>query len=223
MQLKKIQAAVSKYKTYLKSKNAYKNLHQWEALQHFQDNWDFDTDDFADMYDRSLQNSKTKRLWKREAYFPKEMMLHFIKLEPDYTRHMFHDLFNENKAIDTRVDRFIFYCDELLRLYKKANPNSIENNHYHDYGIISLYLSFRYPEKYGLYDFDQFQTCLQHLGAINIPQVHDLPRFFKLNKTLWTFMQKEKGLMDCHQKRLLAPHYKEHSMLIVSEFMREIR
>lgn len=221
MQLKKIQQYLQQYKSFLKSRDAYQNLYKWEALQHFQNNWDMDAPDLAGMYDRSLQCSQTKRLWKREAYYPKQMMLKFIDLEPDYIRLMFKDLFNEKKDIEGRIDRFIFYCDNVLQEFKEAHPRSIENNHHHDdnYQIISLYLGFRYPEQYTLYSYLNFRNLLEKLGSRDIPKINDVGRFFKIMRTLYKMMQKDEDIMRLHQRRLNPNrHYTGDCLLMVEEF-----
>lgn len=221
MQLKKIQQHLQQYKYFLKSRDAYQNLYKWEALQHFQNHWDMDAPNLASMYDQSLQCSKTKRLWKREAYYPKQMMLKFIDLEPDYIRLMFKDLFNENKDIEGRIDRFIFYCDNVLQEFKEAHPRSIENNHHHDdnYQIISLYLGFRYPEQYTLYNYLGFRNLLEKLGSRDIPKVNDVGRFFKIMRTLYKMMQKDEDIMKLHQRRLNPNrHYTGDCLLMVEEF-----
>ncbi len=219
MQLKKIQEYIQSYKKYLKSPQAYDLLYLWESQFHFQNKWDTEREDFVKMLDECFQNATTKRLWKREAYYPKKMLLALATLQPDFVRHMFFDLFNEDKAIDSRCDRFRFYCDELMIEYRRAHPISIDTGHYQDYAMISLYLAFRYPSKYPYYNANAFKKCLQGLGAKNLPLADDIERFFKLSKTLKTFIYKDEELLQLHQKRLLARHYQEDSMLLVSEFM----
>jgi hypothetical protein len=231
MNLQKIQAAFQKYKNYVrrqaiqKSKNRLpdKVLFKWESLKTFQDNWDIDAPDFGEMYDRSLQNSETKRLWKRENYEPKRVMLKFIDMQPDFVRYMFKDLFDESKEIVGRVDRFVFHCDELLREYKELHPRSIENNHYHDdgYQIVSTYLAFRYPEQYSIYNFDRFQKLLDLMGVKDIPQSSDFARFCKVMKTLYKLMSREEDILKFHLERLSPEkHFMGNSLLIVEDFYR---
>ena len=115
-------------------------LYRWESLQNFKLNFNLETEALRQMYDKSLQNTQTVRLWKDRQYYPKEIMLLFCDLQPEYVKFAFTDLFNENKTIEGRMDRFVFYCEELLQAYKEKYPLKIENNHYHHYPIISLYL-----------------------------------------------------------------------------------
>lgn len=224
MNLKKIQHYIQQYKTYLQNYRAEQNLYLWESQRIFQENWTFETEDLAEIYDQSLQNSQTRRLWKRENYEPKRLMLLFLKMQPDFVRHMFHDLFNEDKEIAGRIDRFVFYCDELLQEYKVNNPRSIENNHYHgdNYQIVSLYLALRYPDQYTYYDAEGFVTLLQKLGSLDIPKVNDFARFSKVMRTLYKMLTKEEDLMTLHQKRLRPEHYQEESLLLVYDFYQAV-
>jgi len=219
MNLQKIQSYITLFKRYLKSAEAERQLYKWESLKFFQDNWNLEQPNLEKMYDASLKNTQTTRLWKGNNYTPKRMMLLFAKMAPDYVRHCFKDLLEEEKNIADRVDRFLFYCDEMLIEYKTLNGLSIENNHYHDYFIISLYLAFYYPEQYTFYDFPIFQKSMIHLGSRNVPELNDIERFFKISRTLWKFLEKDEEVWKLHQKRLYSPnHYKDKSLLLVHEF-----
>lgn len=221
MQLKKLEICLAKYKAFLPTRAAEERLYIWESQRIFQEKWDPVEPDFAAMYDRSLENSHTRRLWKRERFEPKRMMLAFIAEDTEFVRTMFKDLFNEEKSVENRVDRFVFYCDDLLSRYKRDHPLSIENNHYHqDYEMIALYLAFRYPDAYACYDADAFRKTLELLGAPNVPVTHDLPRYFKVCKTIFTFMLKDEELMDRHRQRLNPEkHYTGNSYLQSYDFM----
>jgi len=223
MNLQKIEAYIQYFKTYLKSKAAVEELYKWESQKVFQDNWNIEDPNLLEVYDRSLKNSQTSRLWKDGTYRPKEVMLILGELSPEYLGHIFGDLFNEEKNVADRLDRFIFYCNDLLNEYKIQYPLKIENNHYHDYFILSLYLSFHYPEQYTFYNFDTFKQSLIHLGSRNIPELNDIERFFKISRTLWKFLEKDEEVWKLHQKRLYSDiFYKEKSLLLVHEFFKVI-
>lgn len=219
MNLQKIQNYITEFKRHLKSQRSTDVLYKWESLHNFQQHWDLASEDLKGMYDQSLQNSQTVRLWKGSQYFPKQMMLLFCELQPEYVQFAFKDLFNEEKDIDGRMDRFIFYCDELLQAYKEKYPLKIENNHYHHYQIISLYLTFNYPEQYTFYDFEIFRRTMINLGSRDIPQLNDVTRFFKISRTLGKFLAKDPEIWNLHQARLHpTKHYQAPSLLLVNEF-----
>lgn len=220
MQLHKLKDYLGQYAEWLSSRDAEKRLPYWESQAIWQKHWDSDATDFASMYDQSLQNSTTRRLWKREAYDPKRMLLEFIAMDHYFVHSMFTDLFNEEKDAHARADRFVFYCDQLLQEYRQKYPAKKDNSHYHDdgYGMLSLYLSFQYPTLHAPYDADRQRTLLQQLGAANIPLAGDFQRHIKLMRTLQNFINKEQNLLDAHQQRLRPEHYQEESLLLAFDF-----
>ncbi|NJL74825.1 MAG: hypothetical protein HC892_07105 [Saprospiraceae bacterium] len=160
MQLNKIQEFIAQYKICLEKDTEFqqRNLYKWESLKIWKDNWDTEALNFQKMFDTSLQNSITRRIWSREYYAPKQMMLIFIGLQPEFVRLMFRELFNEDKAMEYRADRFVFYCDTLMEAYKEQQKKPIEQTHFHEgYEMISYYLSFQFPEHYNPYYFTNFQ------------------------------------------------------------------
>lgn len=222
MLLNKIQSAVTDYKNWLQSVKQHPNVYKWESVQHFQDNWTLDTPDPVSMFERCFQNSETRRLWQTENWEPKRMMQEFWKFDPMTVRLMFEDLFNETRPVDGRIGRFQFGCDTVLRDFKKAKPTSVDNNHYHDdFQMIALYLAFRYPESYALYDFPVFQNAMVYFGARDIPQQNDLPRYFKVLRTLMTFLDKDPDVETALSKHLHPKrHFQGKTMLMAEDFCR---
>jgi hypothetical protein len=220
MILSKIQSSLSAYKTWLNSVKQHPNAYKWESVQCFQDNWNLDTPDPAEMFERCFQNSENRRLWQTDNWQPKRMMHTIWKFDPLTVRLMFDDLFNETRPVDGRIGRFLFGCDTVLRDYKKVKASSVDNNHYHDdYQMIALYLAFRYPESYAPYDFPVFQKAMTHFEARDIPQQHDLPRYFKVLRTLMTFLEKDPEVEKLMQRHLNPKkHFQGKTMLLVEDF-----
>jgi hypothetical protein len=222
MRLKDLQDALAAYRDLLKKKDASECTFLWETQRIFQENWDLNAPDLAAMFDRSLESTQTRRLWNRDNFYPKRMMLQFMRQQQDFVRQMFEGLFREDKSIEGRASRFVLYCDELLEDHRERNPHEKVYAHYHDdgYQTVFLYLALRWPQLYTCYHFDAFTATLKRIGASEIPLTHDLERFVKVSRTLFQFIQKDEALMQAHQKRLdPARDYMEPSMLMVFEFM----
>ncbi|MBU6342188.1 MAG: hypothetical protein KGS48_11900, partial [Bacteroidetes bacterium] len=178
MLVAKIQAAIKSYVEWLQDTPSHPHIYKLESLQVYKENWNLESGNPSEMFDRSFYNTENRRLWQNESWQPKRVMMEFWKSDPMSVRLMFQDLFNETKSIDGRIGRFLFGCDMLLHDFRRAHVGTIENNHYHeDYKMIALYLGFEYPETYAPYDFEVFQGTLTYLGAKDIPQQHDLPRY----------------------------------------------
>lgn len=220
MEVKKLQARIQDFKNFLRKDKKFKELYKWEALNHFQVRWDIDAPDFGKMYEQSLRSTITQRLWKRESWRPKEVMLQLIRLEADFARRMFKNLFDESQNIETRISMFKFGCEEMLQEFKRQHPTTIENNHYHDDNeIILLYLTFHYPQEYTFFEYPPFIATLQQMGIQDLPDPYNLERFFKLTKILYTFLKKDEELLSIHHERLAKNRiYQENSKLIVHDF-----
>ena len=96
MNLKLIKESFNHYKKHLRKNSNNNRLYYWETQAIFQKKWNLETTNFLEMYDECLQNSYTKRAWKRRAYEPKRMMMAFIKMTPDVVKQLFEDLLNED-------------------------------------------------------------------------------------------------------------------------------
>ncbi len=203
MEVKKLQESISKYKRYLQKDREFSNRYIWEALANFQTHWDIDSPDFSAMYDQSFQSDYSRRLWKREAWHPKEMMVKMAKLDPEFVRRMFKDLADEGKELEGRISRFKFGCDTLLSDYKSKKAVSIENNHFHDDSeMIFLYLTYLFPEKYTLFQYNAFRKVNEILATPILPGPYDLGRFVKITNIFNTFLRKEDDLLALNDRRL---------------------
>ena len=222
MNVQKLNDCIAAFRAALETKKFDNSGPYWETLHHFQNNWDIDAPDFAAMYDRCLQNSQTKRMWKREAWEPKVMLMLFAKMQPEFVRHMFKDLYDEEKDVMGRISRFKFGLDALLLEYKENNPRRIDNNHYHDDSeMIHFYLAMRFPEKYSLFDYPAFRKMTELLRVKEPPSPFETDRFFKMTKIWLTFLSKDKELVDLHQAAVLQQgDYKDVRGLMVFEFYR---
>ncbi len=225
MQLDRIKRFLQGYQAYLNSRRAEDRLYYWESQRYWQQHFDLTAPDLASVYDRSLDNKQTRRLWSRQAYAPKEMMVYFIGMEPAFTQSMFSELFDEEKNIEIRIDRFVFYCDQLLEQYLERHPRAAHQRHYHDdgYTMISLYLSFQFPDRYAPYDEDTFLKLLRKVGAANVPPVGDFARHVKVMRTLMRFIEKEDALMVAHRRRLRPNRdFEGNSLLLAFDFARYV-
>ena len=93
----KFQKALAKYKRDFAQKQWPEEKYKWEAIKHFQDNWDEDAADFADMLKRSL--AKTDNLLASWHNYPAQTIMTLAEKEPETVRRMFRDLFNEDDDV----------------------------------------------------------------------------------------------------------------------------
>lgn len=132
--------------------------YKWEAVKWFQDNWDVNTPDFAEMLSRSLE--KTYNLLASNNNFPKGMIVNFAKDAPEEVRAMFIALFDESQDVFERMNAFKLQSTVLLEKYGNGAAQ-----HYQYENAISTYLWLRYPDKYYIYKFGEVKTVASELEA----------------------------------------------------------
>lgn len=146
----KLNAALVEYKREFAT-NWSKEKYKWEAVKHFQDNWDINAVDFAEMIENALR--KTKNLLSSYNYYPFLMIKEFAKKDPNYVRTMFSELYDESKDVCDRIEKFKGKSMTLLSKYGGG-----AGQHYQNENAISTYLWLRYPDKYYIYKIGEIKN-----------------------------------------------------------------
>ena len=178
--------------------------YKWEAVKWFQDNWDVNATDFAEMLNRSLD--KTFNLLASNNNFPKGMIVGFAKSAPEEVRAMFIALFDESKDVFERMDAFKMQSSILLEKYGNGAAQ-----HYQYENAISTYLWLRYPDKYYIYKFGEVKTVASELesdyrfkkGAY----ADNIRNFLKLYDEISAALKEDTELVNIFQSQLTDTCY----------------
>lgn len=154
----RLQDALDQYKQNFVSKQWGEEKYKWEAVQWFQDHWDVNAPDFAEMLSRSLD--RTYNLLASANNFPKGMIVNFAKTAPEEVRAMFIALFDESKDVFERMDAFKLQSSVLLNKYGNGAAQ-----HYQYENAISIYLWLRYPDRYYIYKFGEVKSVAGKLES----------------------------------------------------------
>lgn len=148
---------IEKYIAILEENGEPNEAYKYVAIETFQQNWDLDADDFYMMFRNSF--SKVSNLLYQNSWgFIEKAAKHF----PEETRALFHNLFNESLAVTQRIKTFQADADKLLpELRQSLNRTNI--NAQQDERTVSVYLAFRFPEKYMLYKFNYYKNFCEQL------------------------------------------------------------
>ncbi len=219
MRVDKLKEYINHYKRFLEKSPDYEIGYKWAANKQFKDNWKLLFTDFPKMYDASISDRFVQRFWGNRYEHPKAAMLKLVAYQPEQAESMFRALLNEDELLERRIGKFLFMLDDLLSDYKRTHEDL--NNHLHDgFKMISVYLSFQYPEKYPLFDYKVFSELMRKLGATNIPQINEFDRYIKVLKNINLFIQKDEELLAIHKKRIVQPDFfQEDSLLLAQDFV----
>ena len=153
----KLQTLIKEYKEDFKE-NISVELYKWEAVKHFQDNWNIEAEDFPTMLSQAL--SKTENLLASMNNFPRRMINKFANLYPTEVKELFSILFNDALGLKERIDTF---SNGIEQIHKKWDTKGTKN-HYQTFNVISTYLWLRYPDKYYIYKPSVAKLVFEKLG-----------------------------------------------------------
>ena len=142
----------------------YGEKYKWEAIYHFQQYWDVDSDDFENMIRQAM--SKTFNLLASGYAYPREMIFNFAKADVEATRSMFRNLFDESRDLAERIDEFKASSEAIRLKY----DDGTWHNHYQNTNAISTYLWLRYPNKYYIYKYELYRAAAKELSSDYIPK-----------------------------------------------------
>ncbi|RGH22997.1 restriction endonuclease [Firmicutes bacterium AF12-30] len=132
--------------------------YKWEAVQCFQENWDINSADFAQMLKKSLV--KTDNLLRSANNFPKGMITGFAEAAPEAVHSMYMELYDESKDLCERIANFKNKSNTLLERYGNGAAQ-----HYQYENAIMTYLWLRYPDKYYIYKFGEVKAVSLELES----------------------------------------------------------
>lgn len=146
-----IKFIISEYKENI-TKNMDAERYKWEAVQWFQQHWNPDAENFAEML--SVSFSKAYSLLASAMYYPLGTVQNFAAAEPETVRQLFLMLYDESQPLELRYVKFREGFQRRIDVLKKQLNKNLQ--HYQDLRAIMVYLTFRYPEKYYFYKANMF-------------------------------------------------------------------
>lgn len=197
----RLRAVLGEYKKDFVSTTWGEERYKWEAVKHFQDNWDLNDPDFPDMLERSL--AKTANLLTSYNYLPKSMITELAQNNPESVRSLFISLFDENQEYYERVEAFKQKSKILAEEYGKQS--------YQKENAITTYLWLRYPDKYYIYKFTEAQAVAEDLKSnYRIKKgtyAENLRNHLALYNEISAELQKDTELVELLQSQLTSDCY----------------
>lgn len=187
--------------------------YKWEAIKHFQENWDINASDFADMLARSL--SKTYNLLSSRNNFASKMIEVFAQNYPEEVRSMFVELFDENKDIYERIEKFKKQSQFLCNKYSEHDVKHFQDEH-----AISTYLWLRYPDKYYIFKFEEAKTTAAKLKSNYMFKKGDysnnLRNCYRLYDEICQEVKKDYELVNMFKSQLTESCYSDPELKILA-------
>lgn len=166
LNLDKLEDLIERYRTGIANRwNGER--YKWKAVRCFQDEWDIEAVNFAEMLDKAL--GETGNLLSSGNYFARKMISTFAHANPEKVRTMFRELYGESTDLGTRMETF---AEEAEGFRKELSYDGWKST-YQDARAMSAYLWLRYPDKYYLYKYTVFHDVARILDSDFIPKRGD--------------------------------------------------
>lgn len=179
----------------------HNETYKWEAVQHFQDHWDIQADDFGSMFKTAVK--ATDNLINNGVVQPTNGIIELAKHEPDAVRALFNSLYADDQgdliARQKRIDEFVSTANLLLEKYAPGKWKFAQNTR-----TAIFYLSLKDPDENYIYKASQtstFARCVEYGNEIGSGQSFRLKHFYFLCDWLVAELRKAPDVLEVHQKR----------------------
>ncbi|WP_149348930.1 McrB family protein [Pedobacter sp. BS3] len=200
---------IEKYIDILAKNGEPDEVYKYLAISTFQKNWNLEADDFYQMFRTSF--SKVSNLLYQNSWgFIEKSAQNF----PEETREMFRNLYDESVEIAQRIKTFQVESEKLLpKVRQTLNRTNI--NAQQDERTISVYLAFRFPEKYMLYKADYYKNFCDQL---NIKAKKSGERFLHLqelaNQIIEESLLDDENFINTYRKFYQKPDWEDKYLMI---------
>lgn len=216
MNLQKVKEIIESYKRHFKAINK-EEIYKWRAVKNFQDNWNTDAENFAEMLENSF--AFANNLMASGQYFPKRMIIQYAQMDAKAVRELFAELYSEDEE-DTLEDKWIKFHSKTVSLNKRFFGVGVDKKSYQDHRAFMVYLVLRFPERYFLFKFKMFKEFVEKVDFPYKPvmgRFENLIAYSELCEILRDEIIRDEELLEMHNKRLKAEHYIENSYNVLTQ------
>src|SRR5690554_4039057 len=200
---------IEKYIDILEENGEPNETYKYLAINTFQQNWDLEAKDFHQMFRSSF--SKVSNLLYQNSW---GFINTSAQLFPNETKEMFRNLYDESIEISQRIKIFQTESENILpKVRQTLNRTNI--NAQQDERTISVYLAFRFPEKYMLYKADYYKNFCDQL---NIKAKKSGERFLHLQELANQIIQEsildDENFINTYRKFYQKPDWEDKYLMI---------
>jgi len=204
---------INHYIKLLEEKGDNDEAFKWKAIDHFQKHWEIAADDFYKMFKEAFR-LRENLFFQNSWGFIDKAARHF----PGKVREMFINLYDEKTDLSQRIGNFQESARELLPKVKEATKKEKLNDQ-QDERTLSVYLSFRYPEKYFIYMASFFGNYCKLISVSEPGTNKNYILYLKLAEDFKKrFVENNAELQKLHQKIYPATNWNSNNLITQNIF-----
>jgi len=182
----------------------HKEYYKWEAFKHFEDNWDIEAENFAEMFKESMR--LTDNLINNSRVSPTNGIVKLAEREElsEIIREMFRELFADDGGdIKKRQFKIETFRDKVNALFDQYEPGKWKYNQ--EFRTVLFYLTMRFPNENYLYKATQareFMYCSEFGEDFGSGKTFNLPAYYRMCNELVEEIKNSPELIALHKERL---------------------
>jgi hypothetical protein len=189
-----------RYKEYFRLPDSEQpEKYKWSVLKQVYDNWNWNVEDKAQMFNNAFEISGPKNLWLSGNFYPITHTTWMLENFKEETINQFNKLFNEDILLIDRLNSFIDFYNRKLPELQNLVPDKKINYHSHgDLRALALYLFLQYPEKYFLFKYGMVKDfCIKmRLPKIKTGNKDNLENYLNISNQVLNFIKEDKLFID---------------------------
>jgi hypothetical protein len=200
---------ITQYQEILKTQGDPNEAYKWHAINHFQEHWDIGASDFARMFLNAFKK-KGNLMYQNSWGYIKKAVTNF----PDEVREIFRGLYDESIHLQQRMETFQEKAEALLPKVKQATGKK-KLKAQQDERTLSVYLAFRFPEKYYLYKSSYYANLCAQLEVPEADTGDRYLHFMELAEELkQRYIANNPELQQIHQRIYPDSSWKQDNLIL---------
>lgn len=216
----KIDKLIADYKANLNEQHWKDEKYKWEAVKHFKENWNPDTDNFCDMFMEATKEHYNL-LGAGGFWQPRNMILEYCNIcSENDVKQQFEMLFDESLDLRTRITDFMNYfkSDDVIGKVNDVKKKNWKTNQ--DTRAVSVYLASKYPDKYYFYMESLYSIAKELFDYQQKPgftDVDKLIKYFDFCDELCSYIKDDNELISMFRYYLTDAEYGDAELHILTQ------
>lgn len=186
-----------------------------DAVKSFEDNWDINADNFAEMF--KIATEKSSNLLNIE--YKRDSIINIAEIEEVQVRKAFLELYNEENSIEDRVN-LLEEIIEAIGLKNKDLRIKLSNKRIDS---ISTYLFLKFPNKYYRYSYDKSISIAdkfqKDFSIKKYSYVESMLKSAILFDEILNELLKQEDFVESVNLRLEEHHYSDSFRIVIDDFL----
>lgn len=198
---------IKKYKKILRKKGLDDELYKWHLIKKYYGKPDAEADDFTS----EIQSLNAENLVYMVALSAAKWT---AERKTEEYRKCFQTLFDESVPLNERVEEFIASTNDLFNTIKAKENDRI----YHDERTISVFLTYRFPEKYVFYKDSYYAKYCHYIGIKTKKAGKKFSHYLELiDDLVENYIKKDNELINMYRSLLTDDCFEDKNLKLLAQ------